>query len=78
MITKVVVPGDAGNEFDLDSEGRLKEWREILYEIDGISEPLNGKRVLVRESRVKLKIARMTPKAISLPVRSTRALHPLE
>ena len=35
IITKVVFPGDPGNELDLDSEGRPNDRKEILYEIDG-------------------------------------------
>jgi hypothetical protein len=58
-----------------DSEGHNSTNREILYEIDGVSEPINGKRALVRESCITLRKANYVT---SLPLRHIKALHPLE
>jgi hypothetical protein len=79
IVTKVVLPGEPGNEYPDSSpfivpiNERPVLNHEILYEIDSIANNIKGKRGWIRESTMKKKLYRAT----ALPVVMATALHPM-
>ncbi len=77
LVTKVILPGDKGNEYSdrsTSQEEQDTDIQEVLYEIDTIANNVKGSRGWIRESTMKRKTRRET----SLPVVMTTALYPMD
>ncbi len=72
-ITKVILPGEAGNEY----HGSASEDINVMYELDSISNNVKGKRGWMKESVIIKTLNGIKEKTV-LPISSTKSLHPMD